>query len=64
MSVLSALSLARGSDVVQKSQQSVYSQKHVRTNYVLTGSQMAILVVGKDGSANFSGGRGSGEQKR
>ena len=57
-SVLSALSLARGSDVVQKSQQSVYSQKHVRTNYVLTGSQTAILVVGKNGSVTFSGRRG------
>ena len=63
-SVLSALSLARGSDVVQKSQQSVYSQKHVRTNYVLTGSQTALLVVGKDGSATFSGRRGSSEEKR
>ncbi|MXZ09725.1 MAG: hypothetical protein F4Y79_09795 [Gemmatimonadetes bacterium] len=63
-SVLSALSLARGSDVVQKSQQSVYSQKHVRTNYVLTGSQTALLVVGKDGSATFSSRRGSGEEKR
>ncbi len=63
-SVLSALSLARGSDVVQKSQQSVYSQKYVRTNYVLTGSQTVLLVVGKDGSATFSGRRGSGEEKR
>ena len=63
-SVMSALSLARGSDVVQKSQQSIYGQKHVRTNYVLTGSQMALLVVGKDGRATFSGRSGSGEEKR
>ena len=63
-SVMSAFSLARGSDVVQKSQQSIYSQKHVMTDYVLTGSQTAILVVGKDGGAIFSGRRGSGEQKQ
>ena len=63
-SVLSALSLARGSDVVQKSQQSVYGQKQVMTNYVLTGSQTALLVVGKDGSATFSSRRSSGEEKR
>lgn len=63
-SVMSALSLARGSDVVQKSQQSVYGQKHLMTDYVLTGSQTAILVVGKDGRATFLGRRGSGEQKQ
>ena len=63
-SVMSALSLARGSEVVQKSQQSVYGQTRLMTDYVLTGSQMAILDVGKDGGAIFLDGRGSGEQKR
>ena len=63
-SVMSALSLARGSDVVQKLQQSVYGQKHLMTDYVLTGSQTAILVVGKDGRATFLGRSGSGEQKQ
>ena len=54
-SVMSALSLARGSEVVQKSQQSVYGQTRLMTDYVLTGSQMAILDVGKDGGAIFFG---------
>lgn len=63
-SVMVALSLARGSDVVQKSQQSVYGQQRLMTQYVLTGSQVAILVVGKEGGAIFFDGRGSGEQKR
>ena len=34
------------------------------TQYVLTGRQMAILVVGKEGGAIFFDGRGSGEQER
>ncbi len=63
-SVMSALALARGSDVVKKSQQSVYGQKHVMTDYVLIGSQMAILNVGKDDGPIFLDGRGSREQKR
>ena len=63
-SVMAALSLARGSDVVQKSQQSVYGQQRLMTQYVLTGRQMAILVVGKEGGAIFFDGRGSGEQER
>ena len=63
-SVMAALALARGSDVVQKSQQSIYGQQRSMTGYVLTGSQMAILDVGKDGGVIFLDGRGSDEQRR
>ena len=63
-SVMSALELARGSEVVQKSPQSVYAQRRAMTQYVLTGGQMAILDVGKDGAAIFFDGRDSGEQRR
>ena len=63
-SVMAALALARGSDVVQKSQQSVYGSQRLMTDCVLTGSQMAILVVGKDGGVIFFDGRGSDEQRR
>jgi hypothetical protein len=65
MSVMSALSLSRSSDVVQKLRQSVFGQKRVATDYVLSGSQSAVFMVGKEGAGPIFSGKGaSGEQKR
>ncbi|MDP6042489.1 MAG: SpoIVB peptidase S55 domain-containing protein [Candidatus Latescibacteria bacterium] len=65
MSVMSALSFSRGSDVVQKSRQSIFGQKRVMTDYVLSGTQSAVFMVGKEGNGpTFSGKGASGEQKR
>ena len=65
MSVMSALSLSRGSNVIQKLRQSVFGQKRVITDYVLSGSQSAVFMVGKDSDGpTFSGKGDSGEQKR
>ena len=77
-SVLSALSLSRESGLVQQTQQAVLGRVRLSTNFVLTGTQTALISVGEEaegvtfsergpGGAGSTGGTGNtggqGEQR-